>query len=66
MENKTTIIIKQHGLTILDKPIFKEFSMNMKTSETDKEKEKVVNKIIKAFKELNNDMNIKVVKVNGK
>ena len=66
MENKTTIIIKQHGLTILDKPIFEEFSMIMKAPETDEEKENDVDEIVKAFNEQNIGNNIKAIKVNGK
>ena len=59
MKNKTKITIRQHSLTILDKPIFEEFSMIMKAPETDEE-------IVKAFNEQNIGNNIKAIKVNGK
>jgi hypothetical protein len=66
MKNKTKITIRQHSLTILDKPIFEEFSMIMKAPETDEEKENDVDEIVKAFNEQNIGNNIKAIKVNGK
>lgn len=65
MENKTKITIKQHGLTSLNESIFKELFMTIKTPETDEEKEKAVDEIVKTFNELNINSNVKAIKVNN-
>lgn len=66
MENKSTITIKQHNWDGKSKHIFHEFIKTIKFPETNEEKEKVVDEIVKAFNEQNINNNIKAVKVNEK
>ena len=63
MKNKSTITIKQHNWDGKGQPIFREFSKTINFPETNEEKEKLIDKIIKDFNELNDDMNVKAVKV---